>query len=93
MATEVDLTYLGRLFINQLWSSLTSDSSDFVVHSVDTAIVAPNTLPMLLRQLRWTVPPQTYGQQVHPRTLRGQQRVMFKGIHTLATIKGIKGSD
>lgn len=24
---------------------------------------------------------------------RGQQRVMFKGIHTLATIKGIKGSD
>ena len=50
MATEVDLTYLGRLFINQLWSSLTSDSSDFVVHSVDTAIVAPNTLPMLLRR-------------------------------------------
>ena len=24
---------------------------------------------------------------------RGQQRLRFKGIHTLATIKGIKGSD
>ena len=42
MATEVDLTYLGRLFINQLWSSLTSDSSDFA---------APATLPLLLRIL------------------------------------------
>ena len=61
-------------------------------YSGDTAFAAPNTLPLLLfLRLRWTVPPQTYGQQVHPRTLRGQQRVMFKGIHTLDTIKGIKG--
>ena len=45
MATEVDLTYLGRLFINQLWSSLTSDSSDSVAHSSDTAIAAAPATP------------------------------------------------
>ena len=52
MATEANLTYLGRLFINQLWSSLASDSSDFVAHSVDSAIAAAQATP--------TVPPQTY---------------------------------
>lgn len=80
MATEEDLTYLGRLFINQLWSSLTSDSSDFA---------SPPTLPLLLlRLLRLSRLRPTNSEYTH-----GQQRVMFKGIHTLATIKGIKGSD
>ena len=90
MATEVDLTYLGRLFINQLWSSLTSDSSDFVAHSDDTAFAAaPNTLPLLLfRRLRLS-----HHRPTDSEYTRGQQRLMFKGIHTLATIKGIKGSD
>ena len=54
MATEVDLTYLGRLFINQLWSSLTSDSCYFVAHSGDSAIAAAPVTP--------AVPPPTLGQ-------------------------------
>ena len=62
MATEVDLTYLGRLFINQYVFKLDVRLQRLYC-SADTAIAAaPNTLPMLLRQLRWTVPPQTYGQ-------------------------------
>ena len=89
MATEVDLTYLGRLFINQLWSSLTSDSSDFT---------APPTLPLLLLRIHCLCCSGDSDGLSHHRPTdsdytRGQQRVMFKGIHTLATIKGIKGSD
>ena len=89
MATEVDLTYLGRLFINQYVFKLDVRLQRLYC-SADTAIAAaPNTLPMLLQH--------SDGLSRHRPTdskyTHGQQRVMFKGIHTLATIKGIKGSD
>ena len=62
MATEVDLTYLGRLFINQYVFKLDIRVQRLCC-SGDTAFAAPNTLPLLLfLRLRWTVPPQTYGQ-------------------------------
>ena len=67
MATEVVLTYLGRLFINQLWSSLASDSSDFVAHSVDSAIAAAQATP--------TVPTRECGQQRHLWTLEKSDRL------------------
>ena len=81
MATEVDLTYLGRLFITQYVFKLDIRLQRLYSSSYSAIAAAP------------TVPPQTYEQQVHPRTLRRQQCLMFKGIHTLDTIKGIKGSD
>ena len=75
MATEVDLTYLGRLFINQLWSSLTSDSSDFVAHSDDTAFAAAPATP--------TVPTRECGQQRHPWTLEKSDRLLADAIYFL----------
>ena len=50
MATEVDLTYLGRLFINQYVFKL-DVRLQRLCYFGDTAIAAaPNTLPMLLRR-------------------------------------------
>ena len=49
MATEEDLTYLGRLFITQ-YVFKRDVRLQRLYSSADSAIAAPNTLPMLLRR-------------------------------------------